>query len=172
VLLESQVEVVWDPDGIALQLVARGDPMWEPVRLDDAGQQVDVADRVRAAGVKALPRGNERHTLTFELCGETAGVVAALKRRFARALELPRGRADVLIAFEDGTQYRLHHCAVRSWPSRQTEHLTRERVQIIGGAYEEDAGSYDVLVAWGDAYYVDSLDTLYVGPADEVYLAP
>lgn len=113
-------------------LVALGDPMWAPVAIN--GQQlVDVVARVRAAGVKAIPRGNERNVLTFEKCDETNGIATAFKNELAWAAGLPRTMADVTITFGDATVFTLADAAVEAWSGGQLDHLGRLGLQIIGG---------------------------------------
>lgn len=148
-LLESPCGVTWDPDGEALVLVAPGDPMWSPVAIDGR-QVVQTAAFVRAAGIKAIPRGNESHELTFSLARETAGAAQALHSRLAATLALPRGMADVLIEVDGQGALRLRDCAVESWGGGQDEHLTRETVRISGGALEPDAGTYLPGQTWGE----------------------
>ena len=151
-ILDSFCRVIWDPDAAALVLVDFGDPMWEPVAIDGE-QVVQTAGYVRGAGVKNFPRGNDRHTLTFELARITAGVAEAFKARLAGMATLPRTMKPVLIAFEDGEQWRLADCAVRSWPGGQVEHIGREGVVILGGTLAADAGVYVPGSTWGAIHF-------------------
>lgn len=148
-LYDSPVRVIYDPAGTALVLVDFGTPMWDPVALDGE-QLVQTASYVRGAGVKHFPRGNESHTLTFTLARETAGAADALESRLANTLALPRGRADVLLAFESGTQFLLKDCAIRSWSGGQMEHLTREGLVILCGAILPDTTARLPGAVWGE----------------------
>ena len=113
-------------------LVALGDPMWAPVAIN--GQQiVDVVARVRAAGVKAFPRGNERNTLTFEKCDEAADIATAFKNELAWAAALPRTMAAVTITFADTSAFTLPDATVEGWSGGQMGRLGRQGLQIIGG---------------------------------------
>jgi hypothetical protein len=113
-------------------LVERGAPMWKPVELN--GQQaVQVAALLRAAGVKAIPRGNESNVLFFSLCNETESVEAAAKALLRFPISLPRTMADVDITFEDATGIRIKNASVQSWQGEQEEILGRHSVTITGG---------------------------------------
>lgn len=107
--------------------------MWEPVALDGR-QFVQVAARVRAVGIKAIPRGNEQHTLTYTKCVETAGIADAAKAVLNHAKNLPLGMAAVTVTFADATVFTLADAAVEAWGGGQTEHLARLSTRIIGGA--------------------------------------
>lgn len=104
---------------------------------------------IRATGIKAMPRGNASHQLTFELCRVTEGVADAFRQRLQGIATLPRTMADVLIGFADGTGYRLRNAAVRAWPGGQEQHLTRERITLLGGDLVPDAGTYTPGQSWG-----------------------
>jgi hypothetical protein len=113
-------------------LVALGDPMWTPVAIN--GQQlVDVVARVRAAGIQAIPRGNERNSLTFEKCDETDDIATAFKNELAWAAGLPRTMATVTITFEDESAFTLANATVEAWFGGQMDRLGRLGLQIIGG---------------------------------------
>lgn len=114
-------------------LVALGDPMWKPVAIN-GGQIVDVVARVRAAGVKAFPRGNERNVITFEKCNEADTVANAFKGELAWAAGLPTTMANVTLTFADATVYTLADAAVEAWSGGQVERLGRHGLQITGGA--------------------------------------
>ena len=125
---ESLVEVKHG----ATVIVERGAPMWKPVELN--GQQaVQVAARLRAAGVKAIPRGNESNVLTFSLCNETESVEAAAKALLQFPISLPRTMADVTITFEDLSGIIVKNAAVQSWQGGQEAVLGRHSVTITGG---------------------------------------
>lgn len=170
-IYESTVQVIWEPDGAAVLLVDFGDAMWDVVKMD-GGQVVQEIEPLRAAGIVAEPRGNERHTLTFTLCRETDGIAAAFEARLERAMQVPRTRADVLIRFSGGDKYRLKNAAVRSWPNDQVEHLTSEAMEIIGGEVVADTGTYTALFGLSDTYYGTSDGDIYDESGGDVYIAP
>lgn len=116
----------------ATTLVAIGDPMFGPVTIDGS-QAVQVAELVRAAGIKAYPRGNERHTVEMTVCKEHDSVATALKNAFTAALNAPRTMADVDITFADGSGIRVKNASVESWQAGHDAHLGRTTLRIIGG---------------------------------------
>jgi hypothetical protein len=149
-LTESVCRVTWDPDGEALVLVGFGDPMWSPVQVDGR-QAVQTVARVRAAGIRAVPRGNEQHIIEFALCRDRESANEALHSRLAAMLALPRtGPADVLLEVDGFGAVRLADCAVESWAGEDFENLTRERVRITGGALAADEGTYIPGQTWGE----------------------
>lgn len=148
-LLDSPVRVIFDPADTALVLVDFGTPMWEPVALDGE-QLVQTASYVRGAGAKHFPRGNESHVLTFTLARETEGAADALEARLTNSLALPRTKADVLLAFESGTQFLLKDCAIRQWRGGQIEQLTREGLVILCGAILPDTTARLPGAVWGE----------------------
>ncbi|MCW1887719.1 hypothetical protein OKA04_23480 [Luteolibacter flavescens] len=148
-LWDSPVRVMWDPGGVRLVLVPYGAPMWEPVKVDGR-QEVQVTAPVRAKGVVNLPRGNESHAIAFALARVKASPLAAVEANFTDALQLPRGKADVLLSFAGGRQFRVKNCAVQSWPHDHEDHVCRQRVSILGGEITLDAGSYVEGPVWGE----------------------
>lgn len=148
-LYDSFIRVMWDPDGEALVLVDYGDPLWGPIMLDGE-QVVDVVPLVRSAGVKAFPRGNERHQLSFELCRIRDGMDEAFAARMNAAISLPRGMADVLVTLDEDRSWRLKNCAVRSWPGGQEERFTREAISIEGGELVDESSHYEPGQTWGE----------------------
>ncbi len=146
-LFESFVRLMFDPDGDAVVLLDYGDPLWEPLAFDGA-QVIQEAAFVRAAGIHALPHENERHTLGFALGSIEATLYDAFAHRLTGTIALPRTMNDVLIALEDGRQWRLKNAAIQSWPGSQEEFISREGVQIVGGNLEADAGVYVPGSAW------------------------
>lgn len=140
VLLDSVVEVVHDPDGAATVLVAIGDPMWEPVKLDGK-QVVDTAPGLNRAGVDTFPRGNESHKLTFTLGEEKATVQDAFEDRIRASMTLPREKADVRLSFESGARFRVKNCSIESWPHDQVEHIIKQSLVIVGGELVEETGT-------------------------------
>jgi len=165
---DSVVRVVWDPDGSQLILVDFGDPMWSEVAVD-GGQVVDVAGAIRSPGKTAWPRGNEEHTLTFEIAVETAGIAAAFEHRLDRAIAVPRGQADVLLQFESGSQYRLRRAAAERWPHAQLGRLARESLIIRGGDLVADVGTYDPLITWGDHWFETEEGEIIVSEDNELF---
>lgn len=146
-LFDSFIRVMFDPDGIAMVLVDYGDPLWGEIALD--GEQiVQEQSFVRAAGIRAVPRGNQRHTLGFELCRPSPGLFSAFEARVNAMITLPKTGADILISMEAGQQWRIKDAAVRNWGGGQDEFLTRERVEIIGGILAVDEGSYSPGSSW------------------------
>jgi hypothetical protein len=146
-LFDSFIRVMFDPDGIAMVLVDYGDPLWGEITLD--GEQiVQEQGFVRAAGIRAIPRGNQRHTLGFELCRVETGLFEAFEARVNGMISLPKTGADILISLQAGQQWRISKCAVRNWGGSQDEFLTRERVDIVGGALSVDEGSYSPGSTW------------------------
>lgn len=145
---DSVVRLMWDPDGDRIVLMQLGDEMWQLLSLD--GQQVvDQATYVRAAGSKALPRGNDSHEIVFEIARETDGPADAFKKRLTNITTLPRTGKDMLVTFEDGTHFRLKDAAIQAWPGRQEDHLLIERISIVGGSIVTDAGTYTEGSTWG-----------------------
>ena len=140
-LTDSFVRLTWDPDGAALVLVDYGDPLWSPVELDGR-QVIQQVGLIRAAGMRAIPRGNETHNIKFTACVIEDAMDDAFAGRLTRITTLPRAGADVLISLEDGRSWRLKHCAVQAWPGGQEERLTRETVEILGGDLTPDDGAY------------------------------
>jgi hypothetical protein len=135
-------------------LVALGQPMWELPRLNGR-QVVQTAAFIRAAGVRAIPRGNETHILTFESCHEETDIKTAMFGQLSLPAGLPKGMADVTVTFEDGSGIRIKNAAVESWEGDQTERLGRHRVNIIGGEIEIAAGIpgvnwEDITTNWED----------------------
>jgi len=148
-LYDSFLRITYDPDGAGLVLVDFGDALWGEMALD--GEQVVQEQAVvRAAGIKAFPRGNERHRLIFELCRIEEDLPDAFAARVTASTALPRGMADVLVALEDGRSWRLKDAAVKSWPGTQVERLTRERVELVGGRLVGDDGVYTPNATWGE----------------------
>lgn len=111
--------------------------MWGPVAIDGE-QVVDIQSRVRAKGIRAVPRGNETHTVEFERCHVMDTVADAFAARMNGSTAVPRGSADVLIRLGDGRGWRIKNAAVRSWPGGQVERFVRERLSIIGGEMIQD----------------------------------
>ena len=146
-LFESFVRVLFDPDGIAMTLLDYGDPLWEPLAFDGS-QVIQEVALVRALGIRAMPRGNERHAVAFAIARIEATLYDAFASRLTGTIALPRDMADVLIALEDGRQWRLKNAAVSAWPGSQEEFIGREGVQLIGGNLEADAGVYVPGSAW------------------------
>lgn len=116
-------------------LVAIGAPMWELPRINGA-QGIQETPLLRAAGIKVIPRGNQRNELTFMLCNEAATVEAAMKAQFAYPIAAPKTMADVSVTFADGSGVRLKNASVQSWQCDQTETLGRHALRIIGGELE------------------------------------
>ena len=148
-VFDSFLRVTFDPDNVALVLLDYGDALWGPVAIDGE-QAVQVQGFVRALGVKAFPRGNESHSLSFEKCRILDSMHDALAGRLNGIIALPRTMADVLISLEDGRNWRIANCAVRNWPGGQEERLTREGVNIIGGLLTADEGVYAPGQKWGE----------------------
>lgn len=151
-LYDSFLRVTFDPDGIALVLLDYGDAMWGPVTIDGE-QSVQVQGFLRALGIKAFPRGNDLHTVSFEKCRIEDGMDDALASRLNGIIALPRTMADVLISLEDGRNWRIANCAIRNWPGGQEERLTREGVSIIGGRLTADEGVFVPGQTWGEINY-------------------
>lgn len=133
-LTDSVVKLTWDPNGTPLVLVDFGDPMWAIVTLD--GQQLTHHQTfVRAAGAKVYPRGNESHSIAFELAADPAEIPAAMKAALDWMIAAPRTQADLQIEIDGITTiYTLHDCAVPRWSGGIEECLVRRRLQIEGGA--------------------------------------
>lgn len=132
-LYDSFLKITYDPDAAAVILLNYGDALWGPVELD-GGQLVQEQGFVRAVGIKAFARGNERHTLKWEMAVETAGLAAAFAAQLNAAIGLPRGSSDMLISISGGAAWRLQSAAIRAWGGGQEEHITRQKVEIVGGA--------------------------------------
>lgn len=148
-LFDSFVRVTFDPDDLAIVLVDYGTPLWGEIRLD--GEQiVQEQTFVRAAGIQAFPRGNERHTLAFEICRIEDDMPDAFAARLNASITLPRIKADVLLSLDDGRSWRLKNAAARSWPGTIIERITRESVQIMGGQLIADEGVYTPGLTWGE----------------------
>lgn len=113
-------------------LVAIGDPMWDVVRINGS-QVIQSIARVRAAGIRAQPRGNESHTLTFSLCVIAESVEAAAKAAAHYAHTLPKTMADVTVKFADDTGITLKDAAIASWQAENSDPLGRHTLTIIGG---------------------------------------
>jgi hypothetical protein len=146
-LYDSFLRLTYDPDGIALVLLDYGDAMWGPVELDGS-QIIQITSLIRAAGVKATPRGNEQHTLRFALCRIEDSLQDAFAARINGIIALPRTMADVLVELADGRKWRLKNAAVQAWNGGQTERLSRENVELLGGQLITDAGSYTPADYW------------------------
>lgn len=119
----------------ATTLVSIGDPMWELPALNGR-QVVQSAQFVRAAGIKAFPRGNQSNELTFSLCNEQTTIEAAMKAQFQFPVTAPKTMADVTVTFADGSGVKIKNAAVESWSGGQTERLGRHTLRIIGGELE------------------------------------
>lgn len=145
---DSFIRLTYSPGFTPITLVDFGDMLWGPI-LIDGSQLVEVQSFVRALGISTFPRGNERHTLSFDRCRREATLADAFAARMDAILSLPRLRADVLLELEDGRAWRILNCSVESWPSEQTEFLTREGVRIIGGQLVQDEGGYGPGTPWG-----------------------
>lgn len=153
-ILDSTVRLMWDPDGEAIVLLQIGDPMWSLIK-DNGQQVVEAATLVRAAGIKALARGNESHEFTFELVRATPGPVDAFRQRLRNITTLPKGSADMLISFdvdqETEEHFRLKDSAIRGWPGFQEDQLAIERISILGGQLVVDEGGpYEEGSVWGE----------------------
>lgn len=146
-LSDSFLRVTFDPNGVAIVLLDYGDPLWDPVALDGR-QVVQEAGLIRAAGIRAIPRGNERHTLSFSLCRIRDAMDDAFAARVNGMLALPRTMADVLISLEDGRGWRIKNAAISDWPGGQEERLTRDGVHITGGEIIADSGTFAPGSVW------------------------
>ncbi|MEM9235476.1 MAG: hypothetical protein AAGB14_01765 [Verrucomicrobiota bacterium] len=140
-LTDSNIEVIWDPTGARLRLVERGDPMWEEVKLDGR-QVVDISEPLRAAGINTFPRALERHTVTFSLAVERNTIAEAEELRFEMPLTMPKSKADVIFGFASGTKFRLANASLRAWATNKEGRIAEARIEIIGGVYFKDTGSY------------------------------
>ncbi|MEM1083220.1 MAG: hypothetical protein AAGI48_03790 [Verrucomicrobiota bacterium] len=148
-LTDSNIEVIWDPADARLRLVELGDPMWEEVKLDGR-QAVQITEPLRSAGIKTIPRGLERHTVTFSLAVEKNTIEEAEELRFEMPLTMPKNRADVILAFASGTQFRLANASLRAWATNKQGRIAEARIEIIGGVYFKDTGSYTAANNWKD----------------------
>lgn len=152
-LYDSFVRITFDPDGAALVLVDYGTPLHGPMEID-GGQVVQVQGFLRALGVKAFPRGNESHSLRFDKAGIEESLADAFAGRLTGCLSLPRTQADVLLSLEDGRNWRIANCAIRSWPGAMDgTRINRQGVEIIGGRLTADAGVYLPGQTWGEIKY-------------------
>lgn len=115
----------------ASSLVAIGDPMWEPVRVN-GGVAIQRASRVRADSLQCLARGNEFNTITFSICVENAGPAAASAAAIAFVASLPKTMADVAIATAT-SNLTLHDATIQSWTVDTVEQLGRYSITIAGG---------------------------------------
>jgi hypothetical protein len=93
---------------------------------------------VRAAGIKARPRGNEQHTLTFSLCKELPvdtplTVENAAKAAAIYPITLPRTMADVKMQFANGSGITLKNACITEWDASNQDHLGRYTLTFIGG---------------------------------------
>lgn len=145
-------------------LVALGDPMWQPVAINGR-QVVDVVALVRSSGVRAIPRGNEENSLTFQRCDEAETIAQAFKNELAWAAGLPRTMADVSLTFADGSVFQLANAAVESWSGGQTERLGNLGISITGGRLTS-------LGLTPSNAYLDPAGIPYTDPVGAFYLAP
>lgn len=134
VIYDSFVKVTFDPDGTPVVLVDYGDALWGPLEID-GGQVIDPQDFMRASGISAVPRGNERHTLAIELAGIDDSLADSFAGMLNACIALPRTQADVLLSLEDGRGWRIANCAIESWPSKAgKDRINSKGIRIIGGA--------------------------------------
>jgi hypothetical protein len=151
-LFGSFARITYDPDGIALVLLDYNDDLWEPLAIN-GDQMVQVQGFVRAAGIKAFARGNEKTSLNFMKCNIETSVVEGFARLLSDIVALPKSTADILISLEDGRNWRIPDAAIQSWPASQEARLTRQTVEIIGGKIAGDAGVYIPGQTWGEINY-------------------
>jgi hypothetical protein len=116
-------------------LVSIGDPMWDVVRIN-GGQAVQVTGGVRWSGIKAIPRGNQKNTLTFSLCNIAASVEAAAKAAGQWPISLPKVMADVTMTFADHSGVKLKNATVETWTADHSDLLGRHQLVITGGLME------------------------------------
>ncbi|MBK1884900.1 hypothetical protein JIN85_20990, partial [Luteolibacter pohnpeiensis] len=141
-LYDSFLQLTWDAYGAPTRLVSVGDPLWGGIEIN-GGQTVDEVPYTKAAGIRALPLGNERNQLKFERCVIHDSVVAAFSRRLKASTLVPRNGADLHIQSTDGYGFLLKNAAIRSWPTGQLvdgqpTRFTREGLEIIGGSLVMD----------------------------------
>lgn len=113
-------------------LVAIGDPCWEIVRVNGR-QLVDEVTRVRAAGLKAVPRGNESNEITYTLCEECEDIEAASKAALTYPAALPRTAATITLDFADSSGATYADGVISDWSSDIEGRLVRHRVRIVAG---------------------------------------
>ena len=151
-LLDSFVRITFDPDGAALVLLDYGTALWGPLEIN--GEQiVQEQGFVRAAGIKAFPRGNNRTALRFEKSEIEDSIVDAFATGLSAIVALPRTQADILVSLQDGRNWRISNAAIRAWPVGQEARLTRQAVEIIGGRLTADAGVFVPGQTWGEINY-------------------